>query len=56
LKDRVGGDGQLVRVKVDPGSKTTGIAVITEERLLHQAYGTPFSTRLLHAHQVRSRR
>ena len=31
LKDRVGGETQPVRVKLDPGSKTTGIAVTREE-------------------------
>jgi hypothetical protein len=31
LKDRVGGDVQPVRVKIDPGSKIMGIAIITEE-------------------------
>jgi 5-methylcytosine-specific restriction endonuclease McrA len=30
LKDRIGGDNQPVRVKIDPGSKTTGIAVVRE--------------------------
>lgn len=30
LKDRVGGVTQSVRVKVDPGSKTTGMAVVRE--------------------------
>ena len=30
LKDRVGGDVQPVRVKLDPGSKTTGLAVVRE--------------------------
>lgn len=30
LKDRVGGDTQPVRVKIDPGSKTTGIALVRE--------------------------
>lgn len=30
LKDRVGGDTQPVRVKIDPGSKATGIAVVRE--------------------------
>jgi Flp pilus assembly protein TadG len=30
LKDRVGGDVQPVRVTIDPGSKTTGLAVIRE--------------------------
>ena len=31
LKDRTGGETQPVRVKIDPGSKTTGIAVVREE-------------------------
>jgi 5-methylcytosine-specific restriction endonuclease McrA len=31
LKDRVGGDVQPVRVKLDPGSRTTGIAVVADE-------------------------
>jgi hypothetical protein len=31
LTDRVGGELQPVRVKRDPGSKTTGIAVVTDE-------------------------
>ena len=31
LKDRVGGVTQPVRVKLDPGSKTTGLAVVREE-------------------------
>jgi hypothetical protein len=31
LKDRVGGELRPVRVKLDPGSKTTGIAVVTDE-------------------------
>ena len=30
LRDRVGGETQPVRIKLDPGSKTTGIAVVTE--------------------------
>jgi 5-methylcytosine-specific restriction endonuclease McrA len=30
LKDRIGGAVQPVRVKIDPGSKTTGIAVVRE--------------------------
>lgn len=30
LKDRVSGETQPIRVKVDPGSKTTGIAVVRE--------------------------
>ena len=31
LKDRIGGETQPVRVKLDPGSKTTGLAVVREE-------------------------
>ena len=31
LKDRVGGNTQPLRLKLDPGSKTTGIAVIREQ-------------------------
>jgi hypothetical protein len=31
LRDRVGGGVQPVRVKIDPGSKTTGVAIIIEE-------------------------
>jgi 5-methylcytosine-specific restriction endonuclease McrA len=30
LKDRLGGDVQAVRLKIDPGSKTTGIALLRE--------------------------
>ena len=31
LKDRIGGETQPVRIKIDPGSKTTGLAVVREE-------------------------
>ena len=31
LKDRIGGETQPVRIKIDPGSKTTGIVVVREE-------------------------
>lgn len=30
LKDRIGGDTQSLRLKLDPGSKTTGLAVVRE--------------------------
>mgnify|MGYP001564974828 FL=1 len=30
LKERIGGNVQPIRVKIDPGSKVTGIAVIIE--------------------------
>ncbi len=50
LKDRVGGETQPVRIKIDPGSKTTGIAVVREEekdgeKTLH----------VLHAAEIRHR-
>ncbi len=31
LKDRVGGNTQPLRLKIDPGSKTTGVAVVREQ-------------------------
>jgi 5-methylcytosine-specific restriction endonuclease McrA len=31
LKDRVGGDVQPVRLKIDPGSRTTGLAIVRED-------------------------
>ena len=31
LKDRIGGETQPVRIKIDPGSKTTGFVVVREE-------------------------
>jgi hypothetical protein len=31
LKDRVGSDVRPVRIKIDPGSETTGVAIITDE-------------------------
>ncbi|MDG4868250.1 RNA-guided endonuclease IscB [Guyparkeria sp. 1SP6A2] len=30
LKDRVGGDAQAVRIKIDPGSRSTGMAMVRE--------------------------
>ncbi|MGM0553079.1 MAG: RNA-guided endonuclease IscB [Pseudomonadota bacterium] len=30
LKDRVGGDTQPIRIKIDPGSRTTGMALVRE--------------------------
>lgn len=32
LKDRIGGNVQIVRVKIDPGSRYTGVAVVRETR------------------------
>lgn len=34
LKERIGGDIQPVRVKIDPGSKATGIALVREEEVV----------------------
>lgn len=31
LKDRVGGDAQPLRIKIDPGSRVTGIALVRED-------------------------
>jgi hypothetical protein len=92
LNDCAGGDVEPVRVKLNPGSRTTGTAVVADEDgnkparclfelahrgrqisetlaarrafrrrrrtrglLPHQADGTRFPSRRLHAHQVRSR-
>ncbi|MCX6990265.1 MAG: RRXRR domain-containing protein, partial [Chlamydiae bacterium] len=30
LKDRVGGELQPIRIKIDPGSRATGVAVVKE--------------------------
>jgi 5-methylcytosine-specific restriction endonuclease McrA len=35
LKDRIGGDVQPVEVKIDPGSKVTGLALVSEGRVVH---------------------
>jgi hypothetical protein len=32
LRDRVGGETQLLRLKLDPGSRTTGLALVREEK------------------------
>jgi 5-methylcytosine-specific restriction endonuclease McrA len=37
LKDRVGGEVQPVRLKIDPGSRTTGIGLLREAEVLHLA-------------------
>ena len=37
LKDRVGGDVQPIRVKIDPGGKMTGIALLANEDTNHPA-------------------
>lgn len=39
LKDRIGGDTQPVRVKTNPGSKTTGLALVRETETINEATG-----------------
>jgi len=39
LKDRVGGDVQPVRLKLDPGSKVTGVALVREAEVVAPATG-----------------
>ena len=50
LKDRVGGETQPVRIKIDPGSKTTGIVVVREE----EKDGGK-TAHILHASEIRHR-
>jgi hypothetical protein len=37
IKDRIGGETQSVRVKIDPGSKVTGLALVRNEGTNHPA-------------------
>ncbi|EGV30874.1 HNH endonuclease [Thiorhodococcus drewsii AZ1] len=39
LKDRVGGATQPLRIKLDPGSKTTGLALVREEEIVDPETG-----------------
>lgn len=39
LKDRIGGETQNIRVKIDPGSKHTGIAVVRESETIDRGTG-----------------
>lgn len=39
LKDRIGGETQPIRVKIDPGSKHTGIAVVRESETIDHGTG-----------------
>jgi len=39
LKDRIGGETQPIRIKLDPGSQTTGIALVREEEILSPEIG-----------------
>ena len=53
LKDRVGGDTQPVEFKVDPGSKTTGIALVAQfDRGNEVVWGANLEHR---GHQVKSK-
>jgi hypothetical protein len=51
IKDRVGGAVQPVRIKVEPGSRHTGIGVTREENGHAAIAVARFSARLLHARQ-----
>jgi len=44
LKDRVGGATQSMRIKLDPGSKTTGIAVVREDEQVDPETGEVLRT------------
>ncbi|EQD35778.1 HNH endonuclease [mine drainage metagenome] len=44
LKDRVGGEVQPVRIKLDPGSKSTGIALVREEETVSPEWGKTETT------------
>ena len=44
LKERVGGAVQPVRIKIDPGSKTTGIALVREETVVSPEAGEAETT------------
>jgi hypothetical protein len=46
LRDRVGGETQLLRLKLDRGSRTTGLALVHEKKLVR------FDTHLLHNPEV----
>ena len=35
LKDRLGGELQQVQIKIDPGSKYTGISVVRDSKILN---------------------
>lgn len=44
LKDRVGGAVQPVRIKLDPGSTTTGLALVREEKIFSSETGEEQTT------------
>ncbi len=35
LKDRIGGEIQSIRIKIDPGSKHTGLAIVRENKIIN---------------------
>ena len=44
LKDRIGGEVQPVRIKLDPGSRTTGIALVRDESTMSPETGKTETT------------
>ncbi len=60
LKDRVGGEVQQVRIKIDPGSKYTGVCIVRNEKVLNlfqiNHRGRVISANLTSRKQMRRRR
>ena len=60
LKDRVGGELQQVQIKIDPGSKYTGVSVVRNEKVLNlfqiNHRGSVISANLTSRRQMRRRR
>jgi 5-methylcytosine-specific restriction endonuclease McrA len=60
LKDRVGGELQQISIKIDPGSKYTGVAVVKEQKVLNlfqiNHRGKAISANLTSRRQMRRRR
>ena len=60
LKDRVGGELQQVQIKIDPGSKHTGVSVVRNEKVLNlfqiNHRGRFISANLTSRRQMRRRR
>ena len=66
LKDRIGGEVQPIRIKIDPGSQSTGVAVVRENQETRESHvanlfqinhrGRVISARLTARRQMRRRR
>ncbi len=60
LKDRIVGEQQLVQIKIDPGSKYTGVAIVRNEKVLNLFQithrGRAISASLTSRRQMRRRR